>query len=185
MDCVEGRFRISDNQVFNGWGVPVVDVRKGIKVGGKPRFALNVMDIPQPSFEQVMQRPEMKKLLATQLRNQSLSQLKERYEREAPKFLTVNYGVESRALNKDEHDSPEAKVIEKYGRPISSQSFFSAIREMNLRFGSPRNQVFSAKVDQPFFVADPKVEKLSGVRTSKTEISSEERNDKQAQEEQQ
>ena len=76
-------------------------------------------------------------------------------------------------------------MIAKYGRPLSSESFRSAIREMNLRFGSPRNQFFSAKADQPFFVADPTVEKLAGVRTSKTEVSAEERNDKQAQEEQQ
>ena len=183
VDCVEGRYRLSNKQVFNGWGVPVVDIRKGIKVGGKPRFDLNVMDVPQPSFEELIQRPEMKQLMERQFKGQSISQLKERYEQEAPKFLTVNYGVQRQALNKDDLNSPEAEAIEKYGRPLSSQSFIGAIKEMSQKVGPSRNLVFSAKVDQKFVVADPKVERFQGVKSPQTDISEEERNDQQAQEE--
>lgn len=60
VECVEGRFRIHENQVLNGWGVPVVEARKTLRVGGKPRFDLNVMEIPRPSFKALLERPDMK-----------------------------------------------------------------------------------------------------------------------------
>ncbi len=178
VDCVEGRFRVHNNQVFNGWGVPVVDAKEDLRIGGRARFDLNVMDIPRPPFEALLRRPESQKLL----RSQNIEALKARYEKEAPAFYTVNYGVETAPTRGDKIQEQEATPIEEYGKPLSADAFFDAIRTWSDRVGPPRSQVVNANPSQSFRVADPRLEAMKVEREAPSQLSEEERNDEKARE---
>ena len=178
VDCVEGRFRVHENQVFNGWGVPVVDAKEDLRIGGRARFDLNVMDIPRPPFEALLERPESKKLL----RSQNIAELKARYEKEAPEFYTVSYGVETAPTRGDEFQEREAAPMERYGKPLSTNAFFDAIRTWSEQVGPPRSQVVNANPNQRFRVADPRLEAMKIERDAPPRLSEEERNDEKARE---
>ena len=180
--CVEGRFRVNDGLVYNGWGVPVVSAKEKLRIGGKARFDLNVMEIPRPSFESVMENPELRKHIDEDKNLSSLSarELKARYEKEAPKFSTVEYGIETKPMKKDEVEEPEAQAIEKYAGPMKADAFFDDLRRMSEQLGEPRTEVVLANPKKKFRIADPRLQKFKLDEPKETEIIDEQRNDKQA-----
>lgn len=182
--CIEGRFRVHNNQVFNAWGVPVVDAKEDLRVGGRPRFELNVMDIPRPSFEALMQRPEARQIIEQESKStaQSLEALQKRYEQESPEFYTVGYGFESQIVAQDLIKEPEAEPIEKYDSPLSPAAFFESIRNWSDRVGDPKASVVMANPEKRFMIPDPRAVGISVIQTSEAEVSEEERKDEQAKE---
>ncbi len=184
VECVEGRFRIHENQVLNGWGVPVVEAHKTLRVGGKPRFDLNVMEIPRPSFKSLLERPDMKAYIdrVSQESRQSLKDLQARYEREAPKVTTVNLGNQILPIQRDVTEEPEALPMETYGDPLTPDVFFDAIREWNKQVGDPRSPIVMANVKERFEVPDKEVLALEAKDEALPKISDEERYDIHAKE---
>jgi hypothetical protein len=184
VDCVEGRFRVHDNQVFNGWGVPVVEAHKILRIGGKPRFDLNVMELPRPSFKALLERPGMREHLY-RLSNdtgQTLDDLQKRYDREAPKMTTVNLGNQMAPIHKDLVEEPEAEPMETYSAPLTPEVFFEAIREWSRHFGDSQSTFTTANIKERFMVADPEVMPVETIRELEPKISDEERYDVHAKE---
>lgn len=184
VECVEGRFRVHENQVLNGWGVPVVEAHKRLRIGGVPRFDLNVMEMPRPSFKALLQRPDMRKFL-DRLRMESRLSLKElqaRYHREAPMTTTVNLGNQMKPINKDSSEELEATPMETYGKPLTPKMFFDAIRMWNQQVGDPQSRIMVVQARERFTVPDPEVMALGVSQEPLGKISDEERYDIQSKE---
>ncbi len=183
VNCVDGRFRVVDNRVFNGWGIPVVEATERLRIGGKPRFDLNVIELPRPSFELLLKQPETQRIIQqeSQRTGQSIAELQRRYETEAPAAYRVGYGFQAAVAAGDNFDSPEAAPIETFGPPLSLSAFFEAVRQWNNRVQPPQSSIPSADPNKPFNVADPRLEEVRAV-TVPDQITEEEKNDVQARE---
>lgn len=181
VDCVEGRFRVVDNQIYNGWGVPVVKASRTLRMGGKPRFDLNVMELPRPPFQALLQRAELKEFLANYMKENGLDlrKLQAKYEAEAPKVTTVNLGYQARANNrKDVFDGEKAKRMERYGKPLTMEVFFDSIRKFSKRFGPPSTKVVMADAETKFAVPDPRAMEFKPAEPTIVDVSEEERLDR-------
>lgn len=182
--CVEGRFRVNEGRVFNAWGVPVVSAKEKLRIGGKARFDLNIMEIPRPSFESVMTNPELREHIEKDEKLRSLSnrELKAIYEKEAPKISTVQFGVETEPARKDQAKEPEAEAIENFDGPMKAQVFFDDIRRMSKQVGEPKSKMVMADFKKRFEIADPRMQNLKVDSSDQAEMIVEERNDKEAKE---
>lgn len=154
--CVDGRFRISDRAVFNAWGVPVVEAAPSLRVGGKPRFDLNVMEIPRPAFDQLIRRPEIKAQIDRSMPNMSLEEMRKRYESEAPKSSLVSYGLSPAVQRDAEIMGPAASAIETFPAAMTPEAFLAAVRQLSAQIPLPQGgQVTSADPTRPFTVKPP------------------------------
>ena len=50
--------------MYNTWGVGVVEARERLTIGGQARTDLDVMELPRPTFEALLTRPDMKDIAA-------------------------------------------------------------------------------------------------------------------------
>jgi len=159
--CVDGRFRIAGKAVFNAWGVPVVEATPNLRVGGKPRFDLNTMELPRPSFENLMQRPEMKAQIERTMPNMPLEEVRKRYEAEAPKSSVVSFGLTAPGQRTADVMGPAASVIETFSAPMTPEAFLAAVRSLGASIPLPAGaQVLSADPGRPFTVKPPAVVSL-------------------------
>ena len=163
VECVDGRFRVEGQRVYNGWGVPLVDAEKNLVFGGKPRFDLNVMEIPRPAFDEVLHRPEVIRILKEKniSTDEELRKLRAEYEREAPSTYHIHLSVADEVINDDYTGEPEAEPIHKYAEPMLIDEFFALILKHLSHIDPPKNEVVSANPKDRFKVADPRLEALS------------------------
>jgi hypothetical protein len=156
--CVDGRFRIADKAVYNAWGVPVVEAAQRLRVGGKPRFDLNTLELPRPSFEDLVQRPEMKAQIERTMPGMSLEEIKKRYEAEAPKASVVSLGLTPSAQRNADAMGPVASAIERFPAPMTPEAFLAAVRAVGASIPLPAGgQVVSADPGRAFTVKPPAV----------------------------
>lgn len=155
VECEDGRFRVAENGVHNAWGVPVVEARKNLVIGGRPNLSLLKMELPRPSFDALAARPEMRELIAKQFANMPADELRKRYEAEAPKFTYVSYGVSS------DHGTPEkgakSPPIRKFGPPMGTSDFLGAVKEA-IASAPAQGTVQFADPQAPIRVAPPKAQ---------------------------
>lgn len=184
VDCIEGRYRVHENQVFNGWGVPVVEASKRLVIGGRPRFELNVMEVPRPSFDELLLNPDVEQRIKKVMKRRSLSldELREVYDQEAPKFSTIKYGFEDKPTSKDVAKGPIAEVMEEFGKPLTPAAFFDAVRNWSEQFGKPGRTVVMANPRKRFKVADPQLGIMNVEKIRSEEVNEEQSKDKQAME---
>jgi hypothetical protein len=177
--CVEGRFRIHQDQVFNAWGVPVVEADERLRLGGIARFDLNVMDVPRPDFDRLLQNPAARIHLKKQMRSKLLSMddMRKLYNKEAPKFTTIKFGFDTEPVRKDKIEEPEAEPIEQFGKPMKAEAFFDAIRKWSELVGEPKYQVVMANPRTRFTIADPKLDAIAVEKTDTFKVDAEERED--------
>ncbi len=155
VSCVDGRFRVLENRVYNGWGVPVVNVEKNIEMRGKPRYEVNVLEYPRPEFDDLITRPEIQERLKKLTKTKSLAELKKEYEAKAPKTIKVTYGF-SEPVNPQEDNPGRNKSIAKSEilpetRPaIPISELIASLRAASQKAGKPRNKVVSADPEKPF-----------------------------------
>lgn len=178
VECVDGRFRVEEERVYNGWGVPLVEAEKYLVFGGKPRFDLNVMEMPRPAFDEVLRRPEVIRMLKEKniSTDEELRKLRAEYEREAPSTYQIQLSVADEVINDDYTGEPEAEPIHKYAEPMLIDEFFALILKHVSHIDPPKNEVVSANPKDRFKVADPRLEKFT-VSEDKTDISDEEARD--------
>ena len=167
VDCVDGRFRIADEMVFNGWGVPIQSVEKGLRIGGKPRFDLNVMEVPRVPFQALMSRPEMKKLMAGELKGKSMKELEATYKAEAPMINVISFQAPTdRSVNSGKRleDSGKASPpIETFGKGMSAADFSAAVRQIAKSAPAPHHKVEMADPAKPFTVKPPQISRFKAV----------------------
>jgi len=152
--CVDGRFRVGGGGVYNGWGVPVVEARKGLVIGGRPDLSLLKMELPRPSFEALAGRPEIKELMGRQFAGASMDELRKRYEAEAPAQSVVSYEVSSERGAEDQ--GVKSPAIRTFGKPMTAADFLAAAKEAIASAPPPRMQVQFADPKAPIIVAPPK-----------------------------
>jgi len=183
VSCVDGRFRVLENRVYNGWGVPVVNVEKNIEMRGKPRYEVNVLEYPRPEFDDLITRPEIQESLKKLTQTKSLAQLKKEYEAKAPKTIKVTYGF-SEPVNPQEDNPGRNKSIAKSEilpetRPaIPISELIASLRAASQKAGKPRNKVVSADPEKPFLPYEwelavaPNIEMNERVPTAEEEAES-------------
>lgn len=156
--CVAGRFRIADDRVYNAWGVPVVEARNDLVIGGAPKISLLTMELPRPPFEELVRRPEMKEFIAAQFGRTSLNELRKRYEDEAPKQSIVGYAVDpDRGRPEPGNAGPPIRV---YGNAMKLDDFLVAVKEALAQVPVPSSKPMLADMQAPIMVAPPKVAAL-------------------------
>mgnify|MGYP007100953438 CR=1 FL=1 len=86
--CEWGRFRILDGGVYNAKGAPVRAIfeNNAIARGPAPKEFLT-FSYPVPKFDDLMRNPGVQALVKEQ--NLSVDQMREVYEREAPKQIQI------------------------------------------------------------------------------------------------
>ena len=168
VSCVDGRFRVLENRIFNAWGVPIVNVEKNIEMGGKPRYEVNVIEYPRPEFEDLITRPEVQEKLKKLTQSKTLAQLKKEYEAQAPE--TIRIGMGSLDRESPQADNPgRNKALSKSDNPPESRSaiplaeLIRALRIGSQKAGLPKNKLVSADPDVPFMAYEWEVAVLSDV----------------------
>lgn len=88
VQCEYGRFRVHENGVFNTKGAPVRAVLgSNVIARGVPPRAFRTFSYPAPAFDDLMRNPEVKEMLSKQ--GMSMDEARARYEKEAPKQITL------------------------------------------------------------------------------------------------
>ena len=154
VSCVDGRFRVLDGRVYNGWGVPVVSIEKN-RDAGKPRYDVNVLEYPTPKFEDLITRPEIQERLKTLMATMSLEQIKREYEANAPKTIKVAYGFSDSGDQRLDNPGRNRSISASENRPetraaIPVSELISALRAASRKAGKPRNKVLSIDPDKRF-----------------------------------
>lgn len=177
--CAAGRYRISDDRVYNAWGVPVRSLEQGVQLGGRPRFDLNVMELPRPAFDRMIKLPEVRQLLETQFKGQSLEDLRRRYNAETPEYYMAEMAVEGQEVDPTERED-RAPSPPSLGESIRSGAFTQAIQEAAAGAKPPLARVTNASPEKPFRVAPLLPERLTTPRTAPPSIPEEERKEREA-----
>ncbi len=125
VDCVGGRFRVANNRIYDAWGFPVVQARSKLVVGDVSNVDLLTMELPRPRFEQLIKRPEIKKLLRGKYASLTRQQLKRSYLRQAPEAMFVNYAV---LTGRPDLHSRSASASKQKVNPVDSGSFLDVVR---------------------------------------------------------
>ena len=172
LGCVDGRFRVIDEAIYNGWGVPLASMEERLDFGGKPRFDVNVMDMPRPSFDALLERPDVARWIKEQ-GIKDLNELRQKYEHEAPKIQTVNLAVDEEWLKDDYFPEGEARPVKEYGSPVQLDVFLEHIYKLNYHLGDTNYLLQSADINARFEIAPPRPEVFK-VTDNDVEISDEE-----------
>ena len=164
VDCVDGRFRVADGKIFNGWGVPIQSLEKGFRIGGKPRIDLNVMEVPRVPFKALMSRPEIKQLMAGELKGKSMQEMEAAYTAEAPLVNFISYEAPlDRAVNSGKRLEDSGDVsppMENFGEGMTAAEFTSEIKKIAKTAPAPRHKVGMADPSKPFTVKPPQISKV-------------------------
>lgn len=159
VNCVEGRFRVLEDRIYSGFGVPLVAAEKHLEFGGKPRFEVNTMEMPRPDFDKVIKRPEIVRWLEENKIDESrLEELRKKYEVESPAIYQIAMKAEGITQRDDYTGEPEASVINKYREPLLTDEFFALIEHFNAELGQPETRVVPADPKVKFIVKPPVVE---------------------------
>ena len=155
VSCVDGRFRVLENRVYNGWGVPIVSIEKNMEMRGKPRYEVNVLEYPRPEFDDLITRPEIQERLKKLTQTKSLAELKKEYEAKAPKTIKVTYGLSDSGDQRLDNPGRNRSISASENRPetraaIPVGELINALRAASRKAGKPRNKVGSADPDKPF-----------------------------------
>ena len=155
VSCVDGRFRVLENRVYNGWGVPIVSIEKNMEMRGKPRYEVNVLEYPRPEFDDLITWPEIQERLKKLTQTKSLAELKKEYEAKAPKTIKVTYGLSDSGDQRLDNPGRNRSILASENRPetraaIPVGELINALRAASRKAGKPRNKVGSADPDKPF-----------------------------------
>lgn len=171
--CVDGRFRVADGRVYNGWGVPVVEAGKTLVVGGALQADLLTMELPRPPFEALVQRPEMKPVLEAELRGSSMDSLRKRYEREAPERIIVRYVVDPETAARE--PGLVGPPIRTFGKAMPLDAFVAAVKAASAQVPASRERPMLANPDARIVIAPPKVAALAATATAVRRTAAEQR----------
>ena len=179
VSCVDGRFRVLENRVYNGWGVPVVNVEKNIEMRGKPRYEVNVLEYPRPEFDDLITRPEIQERLKKLTKTMPLAQLRKEYEANAPKTIKVTYGFSDPADSRGDNPGRISAVSKSENlaetRPaIPLAELIRALRKASQEAGPPKKKVVSVDPDKPFMSYEWELAVAPNVDVPKQKITPEE-----------
>lgn len=91
-ECEWGRFRVLGDRVYNTHGSPVRALVKDNAIArGLPPSDFRRFSFPAPTFEGLMQNPQVRKQLEEQ--GLDFDEAKAKFEAEAPKTLAITYGT--------------------------------------------------------------------------------------------
>ena len=180
VNCVEGRFRVFEDRIYSGFGVPLVAAEKTLQFGGKPHFELNTMELPRPSFDKVIKQPDAARWLeANKIDANGLADLRKKYELEAPAFYHIAMEVEGITKADDYSGDPVASIMNKYREPLITNEFFALIEHVNAELGAPDQKVVLANPKLAFTVKPPVVTAAKEVAVIAPRPSAEELNFRQ------
>jgi hypothetical protein len=175
VNCVEGRFRVLEDRIYSGFGVPLVGAEKALEFGGKPRFDVNTMEVPRPAFDKVIKQPDAARwIAANQIDSKGLEELRKKYEAEAPAVYRINMNVEGITKADDYSGEAPAAVMKKYREPLITDEFFALIEHFNAELGQPEQRVVPANPKLAFTVKPPVAAAIKEVAITEPKPSDEE-----------
>lgn len=156
VNCVEGRFRVVEDRIYSGFGVPLFAAEKTLQFGGKPRFDLNTMELPRPGFDNVIKQTEIVRWLeANKLDANGLADLRKKYELESPPFYKIAMRTDGASRADDYTGDLEASVMNLYPAPMITNDFFALIEHFNAELGQPDQKVIFASPKIAFAIKPP------------------------------
>ena len=156
VNCVEGRFRVVEDRIYSGFGVPLFAAEKTLAFGGKPRFDLNTMELPRPGFDNVIKQPEIVRWLeANKIDANGLADLRKKYELESPLFYKIAMRTDGASKTDDYTGDLEASVMNLYPAPMITNEFFALIEHFNAELGQPDQKVIFASPKLTFAIKPP------------------------------
>lgn len=177
VNCVEGRFRVLNDRIYSGFGVPLVGAEKTLEFGGKPRFDVNTMEMPRPDFDKVIKRPEIVKWLEeNKIDSNGIAELRKKYDVESPAFYQIAMKAEGITKTDDYSGEPDAEVMTSYREPLLTDEFFALIEHFNAEVGQPEQKVVFADPNVKFTVKPPVAEPAKEVAVATPRVSEEELN---------
>ena len=175
VNCVEGRFRVIDERIYSGFGVPLVAAEKSLEFGGKPRFDVNTMEMPRPDFDKVIKQPDAARWIeANRIDAKGLADLRKKYEAEAPATYQIAMNVEGYTKADDYSGEVPAEVIKKYREPLITDEFFALIEHFNAELGQPEQKFVMANAKLAFTVKPPVAETVKEITVAEPKPSAEE-----------
>lgn len=175
VNCVEGRFRVIDERIYSGFGVPLVAAEKSLEFGGKPRFEVNTMEMPRPDFDKVIKQPDAARWIeANKIDSKGLEDLRKKYEAEAPATYQIAMNVEGYTKADDYSGEAPAEVMKKYREPLITDEFFALIEHFNVELGQPEQKFVMANSKLAFTVKPPVAEAIKEIAITEPKPSAEE-----------
>ena len=171
--CVDGRFRVAGDRVYNGWGVPVVEAGKNLVIGGVLKVDLLTMELPRPPFDAIIERPEMKAVLAAELRRTPMAELRKRYEQEAPERTIVGYAIDPERGAKE--PGAVGPPIRKFGEAMRLDAFVAAVKAASAEVPASRERPVLADPGARIVVAPPKLAAMAASATAVKRTAEEQR----------
>lgn len=178
VNCEEGRFRIKDGGVFSSRGRPIAGVKNGkVQKHGKADQRLAEIRYPAPSFDALLQRPEVQEKMRKS--GKSKAQLRQMYEKDGPKWVVLQQASHAEGGQVDASQDADAKrkAQEPRTRPMKLQGFVNEIKknksglkappraaaslDPNKRFKGRPPSAGSAKGDQHLKLKNPQVQPLT------------------------
>ncbi len=177
VNCVEGRFRVVEDRIYSGFGVPLFAAEKTLEFGGKPHFELNTMELPRPSFDNVIKQTEIVRWLeANKVDANGLADLRKKYDLESPPFYHIAMRADGPSKVDDYSGDPEASVMNLYPAPMITNDFFALIERFNVELGQSDQKVIFSNPKLAFTIKPPVVTVMKETATISPRPSSEEIN---------
>ena len=152
--CERGRFRVLDEHMFDTFGSPVLSVAKGkVLSRGMPPSALRALRFPTPTFDELVQNPEVAEQLKSE--NISMEDARRRYEEAAPKAIELQeeFPVQEAATDSLEPTSAVAALpLSQFVAMTRAVSKRSKRKPVEVRSLDPDAKIVPAKLS----VAAPK-----------------------------
>jgi hypothetical protein len=179
VSCVDGRFRVLDGRMYNGWGIPIVSIEGNMEMRGRPRYDVNVLEYPRPEFEDLITRPEFQETLREMIQVKSLAEIKRTYEEVVPKTVRVSYTFSESADPGRDDPGKDDQVSKSENFPevrsaIPLSEFIRALRTASQDAREPRNKVLSINPARPFFAYEKKIGALPNIELRKRTPTAEE-----------
>lgn len=148
VQCEKGRFRILGDRIFNSHGAPVLSVEKGkIIARGRPPQELLTYRFPSPSFDDLIQNPEVLERLRTM--GLSVEEARRRYAAEAPKEIVVADHVSEQNTDGDMAVNATASPEAKPGPLVTAAHFLGVTESIARSTARKPAQVRGADVRSP------------------------------------
>ncbi len=176
VNCEYGRYRVSQNRVYNTHGKPVRGIKGNNALArghSAPNF--NTFSYPAPKFDDLIQNPEVKAMLAQ--RRMSVQQARAEYAKSAPKMITLYADVPGESQGKDnaDRDPLEEKAMQgtkgKARGPqlrneigpeaVSTTAFFSKVRAVAKQAKRRPTGVKNARKSGPIKLMKPGFQRMT------------------------
>ena len=147
VSCVQGRYRILNEAVYDGTGAPVRAIQDGrVIASGAMPSAFATVSYPAPSFDELIKSPEALETLRR--RGLSIEDARRSYEAQAPKRVVLRTS-QMAAASADSPAGSAGQQRQAAAQPLSVERFLETIGQARASAGGRAAGVRSIEVGTP------------------------------------